>query len=192
MIFQCKSCGYLNNINSKFECEACGRSIDEMYFYDVDTYLKELENKYPEKLMPKPRLVRIYFSDYNSPIYKEFKEKYQLDKIIDTLRLGFFHYLDDILNTEEHKKLFSTLLKYDESLPDYLYSLDTNTLYILLDKGRNYLDYDAYKILLQGFAKKVGKDIGVDEVVPIIEERKWDDENNRTLGARVIPKKFFI
>lgn len=192
MIFKCKSCGYLNNINSEFECEACGRSIDEMYFYDVDTYLKELENKYPEKLMPEPRLVRIYFSDYNSPIYKEFKEKYQLDKIIDTLRLGFFHYLDYMLNTEEHKKLFSTLLKYDESLPDYLYSLDTNTLYILLDKGRNYLDYDAYKILLQGFAKKVGKDIGVDEVVPIIEERKWDDENNRTLGTSHTEKVFYL
>lgn len=192
MIFKCKSCGYPNTVNSEFRCEACQKAIDEMYFYDVDTYLKELENKYPEKLMPEPRLVRIYFSDYNSPIYKEFKEKYQLDKIIDTLRLGFFHYLEDMLNTEKHKKLFSTLLKYDESLPDYLYSLDTNTLYILLDKGRNYLDYDAYKILLQGFAKKVGKDIGVDEVVPIIEERKWDDENNRTLGASHTEKVFYL
>lgn len=192
MIFKCPICGYPNKINSKFQCEACGYVIEEMYFYDADSYLKELENKYHEKLMLEPRLVRIYFSDYDSPIYKEFKDKYQLDKKIDTLKLGFFHYLEHMLNTEEHKKLFSTLIKYDKALPDYLYSLDTVRLYILLDKGRDYLDYDAYKRLLQGFAKKVGKDVGIDDAESIIKERKWDDENNRTLGASQTENKFYL
>ena len=192
MIFKCPICGYPNSINSKFKCEACGNSIEEMYFYNTDSYLKELENKYHEKLMLEPRLVRIYFSDYDSAVYKEFKEKYQLDKNINTLKLGFFHYLELMLNTEEHKKLFSTLIKYDKALPDYLYSLDIVRLYILLDKGRDYLDYDAYKILLQGFAKKVGKDVGIDDAESIIKERKLDDENNRTLGASQTENKFYL
>lgn len=41
MTFKCPICGYPNSINSKFKCEACGNAIEEMYFYDVDTYLKE-------------------------------------------------------------------------------------------------------------------------------------------------------
>lgn len=192
MIFECPICGYPNCINSEFKCEACGNAIEEMYFYDTDSYLKELENKYHEKLMLEPRLVRIYFSDYDSAVYKEFKEKYQLDKNINTLKLGFFHYLELMLNTEEQKKLFSTLIKYDKALPDYLYSLDTVRLYILLDKGRDYLDYDAYKILLQDFAKKVGKDVGIDDTESIIKERKWDNENNRTLGASQTENKFYL
>ena len=43
MIFKCPICGYPNSINSKFKCEACGNAIEEMYFYNTDSYLKELE-----------------------------------------------------------------------------------------------------------------------------------------------------
>ena len=74
MIFKCPICGYPNSINSKFKCEACGYVIEDMQnFYEVDSYLNDLENKYSEKLVLEPRLARIYFSDYDSPVYKEFK-----------------------------------------------------------------------------------------------------------------------
>lgn len=99
MIFKCPICGYPNSINSEFKCEACGNTIEDMQnFYEVDSYLKDLENKYPEKLILEPRLARIYFSDYDSPIYKKFKEKYQLDAVVKEIRLDFIRYFYKFIN----------------------------------------------------------------------------------------------
>lgn len=99
MIFRCKSCGYPNAINSKFKCKACGYPIDDMRYFDkLDSYLEELKKKYPEKLILEPRLARIYFSDYDSPIYKKFKEKYQLDAVVKEIRLDFIRYFYKFIN----------------------------------------------------------------------------------------------
>ncbi len=188
MIFKCPKCGYPNIVNSKFKCEACGYVIEDMrYFYDVDSYLKELENKYPEKLVLEPRLARIYFSDYDSPIYKEFKEKYQLDTIILNFRLDFSldHY--EFVSNKKDKELVNILFKYDKELPKFFSIYSIKDFYYLLDKCRNYLDYESYKVLLKIYIQNLAKEVGIKDVnVGIVEY----GEKSKTLGTSIFENYF--
>ena len=188
MIFKCPKCGYLNNINSEFKCEACRYVIEDMQvFYEVDSYLKGLENKYPEKLVLEPRLARIYFSDYDSPIYKEFKEKYQLDAVVRDFRLDFVIYFDMFINDKKDQELVNILFQYDKDLPKFLSCFSAKNFYYLLDEGRGYLSYDSYKILLKNYTKSVVKELGIKDANVFI---AMYDKKSKTLGASISKDAF--
>ena len=188
MIFECPICGYPNSINSEFKCEACGNVIEDMQnFYEVDSYLKELENKYPEKLVLEPRLARIYFSDYNSPIFKEFKEKYQLDTAILNFRLDFLLGLYEFVSNKKYKELVNILFKYDKDLLKFFSIHSIKDYYYLLDKGRGYLSYDNYKRLIENFAKSIAKELGIKDADVFI---VIYNEKSKTLGASISKNSF--
>ncbi len=188
MIFKCPICGYLNNINSEFKCEACRYVIEDMRnFYEVDSYLEELENRYPEKLILEPRLARIYFSDYDSLKYKEFKEKYQLDAVIRDFRLDFIIYFDRFINDKKDQELVNILFRYDKDLPKFLSCFSAKNFYYLLDEGRGYLSYDSYKILLKNYTKSVAKELGIKDANVFI---AMYDKKSKTLGASISKDAF--
>ena len=188
MIFKCPICGYPNSINSEFKCEACGNAIEDMQnFYEVDSYLKDLENKYPEKLVLEPRLARIYFSDYDSPIYKEFKEKYQLNAVIRDFRLNFITYFDRFINDKKDQELVNILFQYDKDLPKLLSCSSTEKFYYLLDKGRGYLSYDSYKILLKNYTKSIAKELEIKDADVFI---AMYDKKSKTLGTSISKNSF--
>ena len=188
MIFKCPICGYLNNINSEFKCEACGYVIEDMRnFYEVDSYLEELENRSPEKLILEPRLARIYFSDYDSPIYKKFKEKYQLNAVVRDFRLDFIIYFDRFINDKKDQELVNILFQYDKDLPKFLSCFSAKNFYYLLDEGRGYLSYDSYKILLKNYTKSVAKELGIKDANVFI---AMYDKKSKTLGASISKDSF--
>ena len=188
MIFKCPICGYPNNINSQFKCEACGNVIEDMQnFYEVDSYLKDIENKYPEKLVLEPRLARIYFSDYDSPVYKEFKEKYQLDAVVRDFRLDFIIYFDRFINDKKDREMVNILFKYDKDLIKFLSCFSAKNFYYLLDEGRGYLSYDSYKILLKNYTKSIAKELGIKDADVFI---VIYNEKSKTLGASISKNSF--
>lgn len=188
MIFKCPICGYPNNINSQFKCEACGNAIEDMQnFYEVDSYLKDLENKYPEKLVLEPRLARIYFSDYDSPVYKEFKEKHQLDAVVRDFRLDFIIYFDRFINDKKDREMVNILFKYDKDLIKFLSCFSAKNFYYLLDEGRGYLSYDNYKRLIENFAKSIAKELGIKDADVFI---VIYNEKSKTLGASISKNSF--
>ena len=190
MIFKCPICGYPNNINSQFKCEACGNAIEDMQnFYEVDSYLKDLENKYSEKLVLEPRLVRIYFSDYDSPIYKEFKKKYQLNAVVRDFRLDFIIYFDRFINDKKDQELVNILFQYDKDLLKLLSCSSTEKFYYLLDKGRGYLNYDNYEILLKYYTKSIAKELGIKDADVFI---AMYDKKSKTLGASISQNTFTL
>lgn len=188
MIFECPICGYPNSINSKFKCEACGNTIEDMQnFYEVDSYLKDLENKYPEKLVLEPRLARIYFSDYDSPVYKEFKEKHQLDAVVRDFRLDFIIYFDRFINDKKDREMVNILFKYDKDLIKFLSCFSAKNFYYLLDEGMGYLSYDNYKRLIENFAKSIAKELGIKDADVFI---VIYNEKSKTLGASISKNSF--
>ncbi len=188
MIFKCPICGYPNSINSQFKCEACGYVIEDMQnFYEVDSYLNDLENKYSEKLVLEPRLARIYFSDYDSPVYKEFKEKYQLDAVVRDFRLNFIIYFDRFINDKKDQELVNILFQYDKDLPKFFSRFSAKNFYYLLDEGRGYLSYDSYKILLKNYTKSIAKELGIKNADVFI---AMYDKKSKTLGASISKDSF--
>ena len=191
MIFKCPNCGYKNILNSTGKCEACTYSIPEMQdFLKLDEYLDELLPHSSTKLTP--RLIHLYFSDLKNPKFTQVKEKFHLKDLIKETRTKFYIDVDNNKLDQTSKDIINALIKYDPKISEIIKVFNDKMFYIILNAGKDYLDYDNYIKFLRIYTSSLGNIVNLNDINFFFSDEKPDKDNNITLGASATANAIYL
>lgn len=191
MIFKCPSCGYKNVLNSSGKCEACTYTLTEMQdFLNLDEYLDELLSKSSIELSP--RLIHLYFSDLENPKLTQVKEKFHLEDLIKEARAKFYIDVDDNKLDQSTKDIINALIKYDSKMSEIIKLFNEKKFYIILNLGKDYLDYDNYIKFLRIYISSLGNIVNLNDVNFFFSDEKPDKDNNITLGSSTTENTIYL
>lgn len=191
MIFKCPSCGYKNVLNSSGKCEACTYTLTEMQdFLNLDEYLDELLTHSSIELSP--RLIHLYFSDLKNPKLTQVKEKFHLEDLIKEARAKFYIDVDNNKLDQSAKDIINALIKYDSKMSEIMELFNEKMFYIILNLGKDYLDYDNYIKFLRIYISSLGNIVNLNDVNFFFSDEKPDKDNNITLGKSTTENTIYL
>ena len=191
MIFKCPNCGYKNVLNSSSKCEACTYTLTEMQdFLNLDEYLDELLTHSSIELSS--RLIHLYFSDLENPKLTQVKEKFHLVDLIKEARAKSYIDVNDNKLDQSAKDIINALIKYDSKMSEIIKLFNEKMFYIILNLGKDYLDYDNYIKFLRIYISSLGNIVNLNDVNFSFSDEKPDKDNNITLGSSTTENTIYL